>query len=126
MLCLQIHSLDCSFPVSCIEAILAWSCLILFDPMVCSLPSSSVHGIFRQAYWSELQFPSPGDLPIPGIKCGSPALQTLSHQGSPYMYSIVRTVNQDLQYTQVCQPNCSVYVQYNLLYFTNSILSKVI
>ena len=29
----------------------------------------------RQEYWSELTFPSPGDLPDPGIKPGSPALQ---------------------------------------------------
>ena len=30
----------------------------------------------RQEYWSGLPFPSPGDLPDPGIKPGSPALQT--------------------------------------------------
>ena len=24
-------------------------------------------GLFRQEYWSELPFPSPGDLPDPGI-----------------------------------------------------------
>ena len=29
----------------------------------------------RQEYWSELPFPSPGDLPNPGIKPRSPALQ---------------------------------------------------
>ena len=28
----------------------------------------------RQEHWSGLQFPSPGDLPHPGIKPGSPAL----------------------------------------------------
>ena len=28
-----------------------------------------------QEYWSGLPFPSPGDLPNPGIKPGSPALQ---------------------------------------------------
>ena len=31
-------------------------------------------GFSRQEYWSELQFPSPGDLPNPGIEAGSPAL----------------------------------------------------
>ena len=30
---------------------------------------------FRQEYWSGLLFLSPGDLPNPGIKPGSPALQ---------------------------------------------------
>ena len=32
-------------------------------------------GCFRQEYWSGLPLPSPGDLPNPGIKLGSPALQ---------------------------------------------------
>ena len=32
-------------------------------------------GFFRQEYWSGLVFPSPGDLPDPGIKPGSPVLQ---------------------------------------------------
>ena len=41
----------------------------------------------RQEYWSGVPFPSPEDLPDPGIEPGSPALQgyslLLSHQGSP-------------------------------------------
>ena len=32
-------------------------------------------GFSRQEYWSELPFPSPGDLPGPGIEPRSPALQ---------------------------------------------------
>ena len=32
-------------------------------------------GFSRRDYWSGLLFPSPGDLPDPGIKPGSPALQ---------------------------------------------------
>ena len=32
-------------------------------------------GFSRQEYWSGLPFPSLGDLPDPGIKPGSPALQ---------------------------------------------------
>ena len=32
-------------------------------------------GFSRQEYWSGLPFPSPGDLPNPGIKLGSPALE---------------------------------------------------
>ena len=32
-------------------------------------------GFSRQQYWSGLPFPSPGDLPDPGIEPGSPALQ---------------------------------------------------
>ena len=44
-------------------------------------------GFSRQEYWSGLPFPSPGDLPNPGIEPGSPALQADSLptelQGSP-------------------------------------------
>ena len=47
----------------------------LCNLMDCRLPESSVHGIFQQEYWSGLPFPSPGDLPNPGIEPGSPALQ---------------------------------------------------
>ena len=58
----------------------------LCDSMDCSPPGSSVHGISRQEYWSELSFPSPGDLPNPVIQAGSTILQTdslpLSHRGA--------------------------------------------
>ena len=46
----------------------------LCDPMDCSLPGFSIHGIFQQEYSSGLPFPSPGDLPNPGIEPQSPAL----------------------------------------------------
>ena len=36
---------------------------------------------FRQEYWSGLLFPSPGDLPHPGIEPGSAALQVDSLPG---------------------------------------------
>ena len=32
-------------------------------------------GVSRKEYWSGLSFPSPGDLPNPGIEPGSPVLQ---------------------------------------------------
>ena len=60
----------------------------LCHPMVWSLPGSSIHGISRQEYWSGLPFPSPGDLPNPGIGSGSLALQADSLAsnlpGTPY------------------------------------------
>ena len=46
-------------------------------------------GFFRQEYWSELPFPSEGDLSDRGLKPESPALQadSLSSEapGKPYM-----------------------------------------
>ena len=41
--------------------------------VACQAPLSL--GFSRQEYWSGLPFPSPGDLPNPGIEPGSPALQ---------------------------------------------------
>ena len=38
------------------------------DPIDCSPPGSSVHGISRQEYWSGLPFPFPGDLLNPRIE----------------------------------------------------------
>ena len=47
-------------------------CPTLCDPVDGSLSGSSVHEIFSQEYWSGLSFPSPMDLPDPGIKLASP------------------------------------------------------
>ena len=46
-------------------------------------------GFSRQEYWNGLPFPSPGDLPDPGIEPGSPAFQvdalTSEPPGKPQM-----------------------------------------
>ena len=42
------------------------------EVVACQAPLSMEFS--RQEYWSELPFPSPGDLPNPGIELGSPAL----------------------------------------------------
>ena len=61
----------------------AQSCPTLWDPVDCSPPGSSVHGISQQEYWSGLPFPSPGDLPDPGIEPRSPALRADSSLTEP-------------------------------------------
>ena len=61
--------------------------------VACQAPLSL--GFSRQEYWSGLPFPSIGDLPDPGIKPGSPALQADStiwatreaHIGHIYIYT---------------------------------------
>ena len=40
-------------------------------------------GFSRQEYWSGLPFPSPGDLPHPGVELESPALQADSLLSEP-------------------------------------------
>ena len=42
-------------------------------------------GFSRQEYWSGLTFPSPGDLPNPGIKPGSPVLQADALPSEPLL-----------------------------------------
>ena len=48
------------------------SCSVMSDSAtpwtVCSPPHSSVYQILQEEYWSSQPFPSPGDLPKPGIK----------------------------------------------------------
>ena len=51
------------------------SCPTLCDPIDGSPPVFPSLGFSRQEHWSGLPFPSPGDLPNPGIELGSPALQ---------------------------------------------------
>ena len=51
--------------------------------MDCGPPGSSVRGISRQEHWSELPFPSPGDLANSGIEPTSPVLPAESSQCEP-------------------------------------------
>ena len=50
------------------------SCLTHCGPMDCSPPGSLSMGFSGQEYWSGLSFPSPGELPNPGIEPRSPAI----------------------------------------------------
>ena len=59
------------------------SCLTLCDPMNCSPPSSFVHGDSSGKNTGVVPGPPPGDLPNPGIKPRSPALQTDSLASEP-------------------------------------------
>ena len=52
-------------------------------PWTVDYQAPSSMGFSRQEYWSGLPFPSPGDLPNPGIKPGSPALQANSVPAEP-------------------------------------------
>ena len=73
----------------------AQSCLTFCNPMDCSPPGSSGHGIFPVKYWSGLPFPLPGDLSEPGIEpmsLASPALSggffTNESPGNPFRFRI--------------------------------------
>ena len=53
-------------------------CPTLCNPMDCSLPGSSVHGIFQARILEEVAISSPGDRPNPGVKPVSPVSPALA------------------------------------------------
>ena len=55
--------------------LVAKSCPTLATPWTVAHQAPLSMGYSRQEYWSGLPFPSPGDLPNPGIEPKSPALQ---------------------------------------------------
>ena len=63
------------------------SCPTLATPWTVAHQAPLSMGFPRQEYWSGLSFPSPGDLPNPGIKPTSPALAdgflTIEPPGKP-------------------------------------------
>ena len=63
-----------------------WLFTILWT-VACQAPPSMEFS--RQGYWSGLLFPSPGDVPNPGIEPGSPALQVDSLPSEPQGSSVV-------------------------------------
>ena len=70
------------------------SCVQLFGiPWTVAHQAPPSMGFSRQEYWSGLPFPSPGNLPDPGIKPKSPTLQAdaLTSE-SPGMYKFILRV----------------------------------
>ena len=57
------------------ESEVAQSCPALCNPWTVAHQAPPSMGFSRQEYWSELPFPSPEDLPDPGIEPRSPTLQ---------------------------------------------------
>ena len=57
------------------ESEVAQLCPTLWDPGTVAHQAPLSMGFSRQEYWSGWLFPSPGDLPDPGIKPRSPVLQ---------------------------------------------------
>ena len=65
------------------KVLVAQSCLTPCDPTDCTHQAPLSMEFFRQEYCSGLPFPSPGDLPDPGIEPVSPALQADSLPSEP-------------------------------------------
>ena len=63
----------------CVHAKLLQSCLILWTPQTVARQDPLSMGFSQQEHWSGLPFPSPGDLPVPGIKPMSLVSPVLYH-----------------------------------------------
>ena len=62
-------------PIACkVKVLVAWLYPTLCDPMDCSLPGSSVHGIMQARILEWVAIPISRDLPDPGIEPRSPTL----------------------------------------------------
>ena len=53
--------------VKSVKVLVAQSCLTFCDPVDCSMPVSPAHEILQARRLEGLPFPSPGDLPHPGM-----------------------------------------------------------
>ena len=107
-----------------IQMLVAQSCLTLYNPMDCILPGFSME-FSKQEYQSGQLFPSLADLPHPGIKPTSPALQadslpseqpekpqikiSVQYSSVPQLYPILCT-----PWTAACQASLSITNSWNL------------
>ena len=98
-------------------------CLTLCDPRGCNLPGFSSLEFPRQEYWSGLPFPSPGDLPDPGIKPGSPVLQADSLLSEPpgnqvcvYIYPLFSKFASHLCHHRTLNEFPLLYSRFSLLF----------
>ena len=77
---------------SCPKVLVAQSCLTLWDPMDCSSPGSSVHGILQARILEWIAIPffmgSSGPRDRTWVFCIAGRFYHLSHHGSPLMYKI--------------------------------------
>ena len=99
LLCFTWNHLPPEFSVCTISGLLTKLCPTLVTPRDLQAPLSM--GFPGQEYWGRLPFSSVGDLPKPGIKPTSPALQAvsplqvgslpLSHQGAPITFLMLKS-----------------------------------
>ena len=82
-------------------------------PTVCDPMDRIVHAFSRPEYWSGQLFPSPGDLPNPGIEPRSPALQVVSLPSKPPKFI---TVFLYLFFSTFLYKIKLIYCNYNIYY----------
>ena len=96
--CISVLGLDisrvitsCPMKPQC-SAVKSLSHVQLFaTPWTVAYQASLSMGFSRQEYWSGLPFPSPGDLPDPGIEPGSPASEADASASNEAPPLVIRT-----------------------------------
>ena len=96
------------------------SCVQLFaTPWAIARQAPLFMGFSRQDYWSELIFPSPGDISNPGIEPGSPVLQADTLPSELYVFITVFECNK-LKQSPYCGrglcSGCALKVLVNCIY----------
>ena len=90
-----------------VKELFAQSCPTLCDPWTAAHQAPLSMGFFRQDYYSGLPFPSPGDLPDPGIEPGSSMLQADSLPselpGKPIFTCAIPTISSASGKEPICQ-----------------------
>ena len=74
---------DQRFKIFKVKVLVVQSCVTLWDPWTVVHQAPLSMGFSRKGYWSGLPFPSPGELPDPGIEPRSPELRADSLPSEP-------------------------------------------
>ena len=91
---LGLYTISLNLWITCRARARHFSCVLLFVTpwtVACQAPLSM--GFPRQEYWDGLPFPSPEDLPNPGIKPTSPALVEADGKGQFLVGTMIQKYN---------------------------------
>ena len=91
---------------NCVCVLVAQSWLTLCEPWAAACQAPLSMEFSRQEYWSVLPFPSPGDLPNPGIKPKSSTLREDSLLSEPPGKRSIQTTSHKTVFHVLCQSNC--------------------
>ena len=102
------------------RVLVSQSCPAFYEPMDCSPAGSPAHGIFQVRLlepWNGQPFPSPEDLPNPGMNLGLLYCRLifyhLSHQGSPWEHKRPQIAKIILRRTEL-EVSCSLFPGYTI------------
>ena len=90
-------------------AIVTQSRPIHCDPMDCSPPGPLSMGFSRQEYWSVLPWSPPRNLPNPGVKPRSPAMQADSLLSESPKKPFIRSIGVQTRYQRLTHPKKENY-----------------